>query len=154
MVVTVNQGVVKLSGETANDKKAVQAFNLANRLQGVVAVEDDISRTLSVEDNVTPVVNELMSKLKSWTKALLLLLIALLAFFGGGKRWQIFVKPYTVLAKSNPKSFCGGAVVWHGQICLYRAWLDFGLIAHGGSRRDWYFAWRCRYFGYCSGFCG
>lgn len=80
VVVTVNQGVVKLLGETANDKKAVQAFNLANRLQGVVAVEDEISRTLSVEDNVTPVVNELMSKVKSWTKALPLLLTALLAF--------------------------------------------------------------------------
>lgn len=80
VTVKVSQGVVLLSGETANDKKALQAFNLANRIQGVVEVEDNINRTLSVEDNVTPVLNDLIDKAKSGLNALPLLLVALLAF--------------------------------------------------------------------------
>lgn len=78
--VTVNQGVVKLSGETANEKKATQAVKLANRISGVVTVEDDISRTLDIQDNVTPVVNDLVNQSKAGLKALPLLLVALLAF--------------------------------------------------------------------------
>jgi len=44
--VTVNEGVVSLTGEAPNEKKALQAINLANRVSDVVAVEDRISRTL------------------------------------------------------------------------------------------------------------
>ena len=73
--VTVNQGVVKLSGETANEKKATQAVKLANRISGVVTVEDDISRTLDIQDNVTPVVNDLVNQSKAGLKALPLLLV-------------------------------------------------------------------------------
>ena len=61
-------------------KKATQAVKLANRISGVVTVEDDISRTLDIQDNVTPVVNDLVNQSKAGLKALPLLLVALLAF--------------------------------------------------------------------------
>ncbi len=41
--ISVIQGVVTLSGETANEKKAQQAINLANRLTDVVTVNDAIN---------------------------------------------------------------------------------------------------------------
>ncbi|WP_442966539.1 mechanosensitive ion channel domain-containing protein [Psychrobacter sp. I-STPA10] len=78
--VTVNQGVVTLSGETPNEKKAQQALKLAGRVGGVVTVEDNISRTLDVQDNVTPVVKDLKARTQSLIKALPLLLVAILVF--------------------------------------------------------------------------
>lgn len=88
VTVAVNEGVVKLGGETANEKKATQAVKLASRVSQVVTVEDEISRTLDVQDNVTPVLHNLYAKAKGWLKATPLLLVAMLAFgliawFGG-----------------------------------------------------------------------
>lgn len=80
VTVRVNEGVVKLGGETANEKKAIQAVKLASRVSQVVTVEDSISRTLDVQDNVTPVLNNLYAKAKGWLKAVPLLLVAMLAF--------------------------------------------------------------------------
>ncbi|HCI30197.1 MAG TPA: mechanosensitive ion channel protein MscS, partial [Psychrobacter sp.] len=53
--VSVSQGVVTLTGETANEKKAQQAINLTNRLTDVVTVDDNINRTLDVQENVSTV---------------------------------------------------------------------------------------------------
>lgn len=78
--VTVNEGVVSLTGEAPNEKKALQAINLANRVSDVVAVEDRISRTLDVQDNVTPVITQLKQQIRGLIKALPLLLVAIVVF--------------------------------------------------------------------------
>ncbi len=78
--VTVNAGVVSLTGEAPNEKKALQAINLANRVSDVVAVEDRINRTLDVQDNVTPVITEVKQKVRDLIKALPLLLVAIVVF--------------------------------------------------------------------------
>ena len=78
--VSVNQGVVSLSGEVPNEKKAQQAISLANRVSDVVAVEDRISRTLDVQDNVTPVISALNQQFRSFIHALPLLLVAIVVF--------------------------------------------------------------------------
>lgn len=63
--VSVNQGVVTLTGETPNEKKAQQAINLTNRLTDVVTVEDRINRTLDVQDNVSTVYQSLKAQTKN-----------------------------------------------------------------------------------------
>ncbi|WP_201598496.1 mechanosensitive ion channel family protein [Psychrobacter vallis] len=78
--VSVTQGVVTLTGETPNEKKAQQAINLTNRLTDVVTVEDRIDRTLDVQDNVTTVYQGLMVQAKTLIKALPLLLVGLVIF--------------------------------------------------------------------------
>ncbi len=78
--VSVTQGVVTLTGETPNEKKAQQAINLTNRLTDVVTVEDRIDRTLDVQDNVTTVYQGLMVQGKTLIKALPLLLVGLVIF--------------------------------------------------------------------------
>lgn len=88
ITVSVNQGVVTLSGETPNEKKAQQAINLTNRLTDVVTVEDRISRTLDVQDNVSTVYHSLESQAKTLIKALPLLIVGIIIFsmvswFGG-----------------------------------------------------------------------
>ncbi|MCX2523586.1 mechanosensitive ion channel family protein [Larsenimonas rhizosphaerae] len=86
--ISVSQGVVTLSGETSNDRKAQQAINLANRLTDVVTVDDSINRTLDVQDNVSTVFQGLVAQGRSLVKALPLLLVGMLLFgliawFGG-----------------------------------------------------------------------
>ncbi|RYY79710.1 MAG: mechanosensitive ion channel [Moraxellaceae bacterium] len=80
VIVSVHQGVVTLSGETPNEKKALQAINLTNRLTDVVTVEDRIDRTLDVQDNVSTVYQGLKAQGKKLVKALPLLLIGLVIF--------------------------------------------------------------------------
>ncbi|PKH81369.1 mechanosensitive ion channel family protein [Psychrobacter sp. 4Bb] len=96
--VSVIQGVVTLTGETANEKKAQQAINLTNRLTDVVTVEDRINRTLDVQENVSTVYQGLKAQVTNLVKALPLLLVgivifALVAWFGSWlsrrkKMWQ------------------------------------------------------------------
>ncbi len=96
--VSVTQGVVTLTGETANEKKVQQAINLTNRLTDVVTVEDRINRTLDVQENVSTVYQGLKAQVNNLVKALPLLLVgivifALVAWFGSWvsnrkKMWQ------------------------------------------------------------------
>ena len=78
--VSVTQGVVTLAGETPNEKKAQQAINLTNRLTDVVTVEDNIDRTLDVQDNVTTVYQGLKAQVKNLVKAVPLLLVGIIIF--------------------------------------------------------------------------
>ena len=98
IAVSVTQGVVTLTGETPNEKKAQQAINLTNRLTDVVTVEDRINRTLDVQDNVTTVYQSIKAQTKNLIKASPLLLVgivlfALVTWFGSWlsnrqKMWQ------------------------------------------------------------------
>lgn len=78
--VSVTQGVVTLTGETPNEKKAQQAINLTNRLTDVVTVEDQINRTLDVQDNVSTVYQGLKTQGTNLVKALPLLLVGIVIF--------------------------------------------------------------------------
>lgn len=78
--VSVTQGVVRLTGETPNEKKAQQAINLTNRLTDVVTVEDRINRTLDVQDNVTTVYQSLKAQVNILVKSLPLLMVSILLF--------------------------------------------------------------------------
>ena len=78
--VGVTQGVVTLSGETPNEKKAQQAINLTNRLTDVVTVEDKIERTLDVQDNVSTVYQGLKNQIRTLIKALPLLIVGIIIF--------------------------------------------------------------------------
>lgn len=78
--ISVTQGVVTLTGETANEKKAQQAINLTNRLTDVVTVEDKINRTLDVQENVSTVYQGLKAQVANLIKALPLLLVGIIIF--------------------------------------------------------------------------
>lgn len=78
VAVSVKEGVVTLRGEVANELNAQQAQRLAIRLAGVVTVEDEISRTLAVVDNVRPVIESFRTHALDFVKALPLIGLALL----------------------------------------------------------------------------
>jgi small conductance mechanosensitive channel len=74
--VDVSQGVVKLSGEVPNEAGARQALAIVGRVEGVIAVQDSVTRTLNLQDNINPAVRTVRDTLRGWIRALPLLLAA------------------------------------------------------------------------------
>ncbi|MEQ8659165.1 MAG: mechanosensitive ion channel family protein [Hyphomicrobiales bacterium] len=77
---TVREGVVVLSGSVPNETAAERALSLTERLEGIVAVEDNIDRTLSVEDNLNPLLERYQATLEGLARAWPLYAVALTAF--------------------------------------------------------------------------
>ncbi|MFP3977811.1 mechanosensitive ion channel domain-containing protein [Marinobacter sp. KMM 10035] len=78
--VNVTSGVVALSGETANEAQAQRALKLASRVEGAIAVDDSIVRTLDLQDNLDPLWDSLQNTLRGWIRALPLFLVAFSIF--------------------------------------------------------------------------
>ncbi|WP_417513548.1 mechanosensitive ion channel domain-containing protein [Marinobacter sp.] len=78
--VNVNSGVVALSGQIANEAQAQRALKLASRIEGAIAVDDRVVRTLDLQDNLNPLWDSLQNTLRGWVRALPLLLVALSIF--------------------------------------------------------------------------
>lgn len=78
--VGVNSGVVAISGQIANEAQAQRALKLASRIEGAIAVDDRVVRTLDLQDNLNPLWDSLQDSLHGWIRALPLLLVALSIF--------------------------------------------------------------------------
>ncbi len=78
VAITVDKGVVSLSGSISDDADASRAEAIAQRVSGVVTVETDFERDLSVETNVTPFVERIEESFVELLSALPLIAIALL----------------------------------------------------------------------------
>ncbi|WP_417616327.1 mechanosensitive ion channel domain-containing protein [Parasphingorhabdus sp.] len=76
VAVAVDAGVVRLSGSVADNASADRAEAIARRVSGVVTVETQFERDLSVGSNVEPVVDKLGASFQNLLSALPLLGIA------------------------------------------------------------------------------
>lgn len=74
--VSVESGVVNLTGPIKNQDDAARAQSIAQRVSGVVTVDTDFDRDLSVDGNVEPVVSDLAESLNKFVSALPLIGIA------------------------------------------------------------------------------
>lgn len=82
--VSVDAGVVSLSGSIADKAGADRARAIAQRVSGVVTVETGFERDLSIGSNVEPVVNKFQASLQNFLSALPLIGIAIsVAIFVG-----------------------------------------------------------------------
>jgi len=79
VAVSVDAGVVRLSGPIADTASADRAEAIAQRVSGVVTVESQFERDLSVGNNVEPVVDKFGDSLQSFLSALPLIGVAFLA---------------------------------------------------------------------------
>lgn len=80
VTVSVDAGVVTLSGDVANEAAAVDAMDIAIRTAGVVTVEDEINRTLAVKDNVAPFIQAVEDNGRKLVRAFPLMLLAFVIF--------------------------------------------------------------------------
>ncbi len=78
--VSVEAGVVALSGNVSNESQADRALFLAGRVEGVVTVEDSIERVLDVQGNVAPLVDQFRADIDRWLRAIPLILLAIAVF--------------------------------------------------------------------------
>ena len=75
--VAVADGVVTLSGNLGKAEAGDRAVAIAQRVAGVVTVETDFDRDLSVDTNVAPVMTEFMESVNQFISALPLIAIAI-----------------------------------------------------------------------------
>ncbi len=78
--ITVEAGVVTLTGQTVTADAANRAETLALRVEGVVTVENRIGRDVSVATRVAPAVGELETTVQDLVRVLPLLALAVLVF--------------------------------------------------------------------------
>ncbi|WP_422370891.1 mechanosensitive ion channel domain-containing protein [Hoeflea sp.] len=144
VTVWVREGVVVLSGRVANEAGAERAIRLAQRIEGAVEVEDEIARTLSVEENLNPLLERTEDAIDTVSRAWPLYLIALaalivMAFAGhliasAGRFWR-WVAPNPFIARLIAQSIRIISVL--GGILLALSILDamalFGAAAGGAG---------------------
>ena len=90
--VGVSAGVVTLTGEALNEEQALRAVRIARRIDGTVAVQDSIVRTLDVTDNI----GEFGERAQGWWSEFLNALPLLLIGLG---TWLAFIIAGRVLGK-------------------------------------------------------
>lgn len=105
--VTVRDGVVILSGSVSNEAQAVRAITLAERLQGVVTVDDGINRILDLEGNVVPLVDQFRADLTRWTYALPLIGLAIFIFVLVAYAGHRLAKWSSLWQRLSPNPFLG-----------------------------------------------
>lgn len=76
ITIDVNEGVVVLSGQVLDDGSVTRAASIAGRVSGVVTVENEITRDLSIDQNLQPVIDKLWADADNLMSALPLAVIA------------------------------------------------------------------------------
>jgi len=81
ITVQVRAGVVNLAGDVPNEVAATEAKRLAEEAENVVKVQDNMTRTLALSDNITPMFVTTKKAVESFIRAIPLILFALLTLF-------------------------------------------------------------------------
>lgn len=105
VIVSVEDGIVTLSGDAPNEAAALQAVAKSQGVEGVLSVEDTVERTLSVRENVTPVLTDLLSGVIDVIRGLPLLLVAGLILYAFVKFAGVLARRKTVWTKFAPNPF-------------------------------------------------
>lgn len=80
ITVEVTSGVVSLAGTVGQQGDGDRAVSIASRLEGVVTVEDSITRSLAVEQSISPAIDNLRSTIQRVWEGLPLLGLAVAVF--------------------------------------------------------------------------
>lgn len=132
--IQVKEGVVTLAGETANQADAEKAQRLSSRLEGVVAVEDQIDRTLNLRENVEPVIDRFKQHSKTLLKAFPLLVLAVIAVILSTMAGAFLSRRKTFLNKITPNAFLAELLGQALRILGFVLGLIFALNLLGASK--------------------
>jgi len=80
VTVTVSSGIVTLRGETADTEHAIRLNELAGRVAGVVAIENDVVETMDLTERLNPAVTRFQKRITQTIAFLPLLAVALAVF--------------------------------------------------------------------------
>lgn len=88
--ISVDSGVVTMTGVTTTAEAAQRAVDLAERVDGVVTVENQIERDVSVSTRLTPAIGQLRGTIRETAELLPLIVLALTVFAAiAGFGWML-----------------------------------------------------------------
>lgn len=82
VTVTVTSGIVTLRGTTLDNTQAARLNEITGRVEGVVAIENEVVETTDVVERLNPAIQRLKARTIQALAYLPLLVVALLAFIG------------------------------------------------------------------------
>ena len=110
ITVNVDAGVVTLSGSTMDQAAAERAVELVNRVEGVVTVESNIERDLSVERRLNPIIGQTQSLTSDAISLLPLLALAVVVFAAAMLIGRWIAGWDTLWARITPNAFIADLV--------------------------------------------
>lgn len=125
--VVVDAGVVRLSGPIANNASADRAKAIAQRVSGVVTVEAQFERDLSVGRNVEPVVDKFSDSLQNFLSALPLIGVAFLVAIFIGLLGQFFASRMGFWKRVTPNIFLAELIAGFVRVLFIVVGIFIGL---------------------------
>lgn len=122
VTVTVTSGIVTLKGTTLNAELAEALSGLVTRVDGVVAIRNEVAETTDVVERLNPAMERFSQRMSQMVAYLPLLMVAVLAFaivFGAGLLLARMRQPWNRLA---PNAFIAD---------IYRIVLRLGFLVAG-----------------------
>ena len=104
VTIAVQGGVVTLSGRVLSYDEVQSLDQIADRVEGVVAVQNSVEVTTDVRERVSPVLDRLMRRVVAWIAVIPVLLIAVAvgaAVIWAGFRFAQFREPWNRLAPNE-----------------------------------------------------
>ncbi|MDO9638420.1 MAG: mechanosensitive ion channel [Pseudotabrizicola sp.] len=104
VAITVRGGVVVLTGRVLSYEELQALDQIADRVEGIVAVQNSVEVTTDVRERVTPVLDRLMRRVNAWIAIIPVLLIAVAAgalVIWVGFRFAQFRQPWNRLAPNE-----------------------------------------------------
>ncbi|SLN33560.1 Small-conductance mechanosensitive channel [Aquimixticola soesokkakensis] len=102
---TVTDGVVTLQGETLDSASAAQLDAIAGRINGVVAVRNELIDNTDVAERITPALDRFATRLSQTAASLPLLAVAFLVFFLITWLGSLIARQERLLARLAPNAF-------------------------------------------------
>lgn len=127
VAVAVDAGVVNLSGSIADNASADRAKAIAERVSGVVTVEAQFERDLSVGRNVEPVVDKFGTSLQNFLSALPLIGIAFLVAIFVGLLGHFFASRTGFWERVTPNIFLAELLAGFVRVAFIAIGIFIGL---------------------------
>ncbi len=127
VAVAVDAGVVSLSGSIADSAAADRAKAIAQRVSGVVTVETQFERDLSVGRNVEPVVDKFGASLQSFLSALPLIGIAFLVAITVGLFGHFIASRMAFWERVTPNIFLAELIAGSVRVIFILVGIFIGL---------------------------
>ena len=127
VAVAVDAGVVRLSGPIADNASAERAKAIAQRVSGVVTVESQFERDLSVGRNVEPVVDKFSASLQNFLSALPLIGVAFLVAIFVGLLGHFFASRMGFWKRVTPNIFLAELISGFVRVLFIMVGIFIGL---------------------------
>lgn len=125
--VAVDAGVVSLTGAVADNASADRAKTIAERVSGVVTVEMQFERDLSVGKNVEPVVDKFGTSLQNFLSALPLIGIAFLVAISVGLLGHFIASRMGFWERVTPNIFLAELIAGSVRVVFILVGIFIGL---------------------------